>query len=41
MCILKAGAYTLQLVATDGERTSYSPPVTVDAQPVGTSISLR
>ena len=39
--ILKAGTYTLQLVATDGERTSYSPPVTVDVQPVGISVSFR
>ena len=39
--ILKAGAYTLQLVATDGERTSYSPPVIVDVQPVGISVSFR
>ena len=39
--ILKAGLYTFQLVATDSERTSYSPPVTVEAQSVGTSIILR
>ena len=37
----KSGTYTLQLVAADGERTSYSPPVTVDVQPLGTTVSFR
>ena len=32
---LKGGSYTLQLVATDGERTSYSPPVTIEVQSLG------
>ncbi len=38
---VKSGDYTLQLVATDGERTSYSPLVAVAAQPVGTVVSFR
>ena len=36
-----AGNYKLQLVATDGERTSYSDPVDVEVLPVGTVISFR
>ena len=39
--IFKSGNYTLQLVATDGERTSYSPPVLVEVQPIGLIISFR
>lgn len=39
--IFKSGNYTLQLVATDGERTSYSPPVFVEVQPIGLVVSFR
>ena len=35
------GSYKLQLVATDGERTSYSDPVDVEVQPIGIVISFR
>ena len=38
---LKDGAYTLQLVASDGERTSYSPSVYVNVLPIGIKIVLR
>jgi hypothetical protein len=36
-----AGNYKLQLVATDGERTSYSDPVDVEVLPIGIAISFR
>ena len=35
------GNYKLQLVATDGERTSYSDPVDVEVQPIGIVINFR
>jgi hypothetical protein len=36
-----AGNYKLQLVATDGERTSYSDPVDVEVLPIGIAICFR
>ena len=41
MTFLKSGNYTLQLVATDGERTSYSPLVTIEVQPLGFIMVVR
>ena len=38
---MKSGMYVLQLVATDGERTSYSPPITASVRPIGISVSIR
>ena len=38
---MKSGMYVLQLVATDGERTSYSPPITANVCPMGTVINIR
>ena len=38
---MKSGMYVLQLVATDGERTSYSPPITANVCPIGTAINIR
>jgi hypothetical protein len=37
----KAGSYVLRLTATDGERTSYSPSVSVNVLPIGTKMVLR
>ena len=37
----KAGSYVLRLTATDGERTSYSPAVSVNVLPIGTKMVLR
>ena len=37
----KAGNYVLRLTATDGERTSYSQPVSVNVLPIGTKVVLR
>ena len=37
----KAGNYVLRLMATDGERTSYSPSVSVNVLPMSTKMMLR
>ena len=35
------GTYVLQLAVSDGERMSYSAPLTVEVTAVGTIISIR